>query len=147
MLERSSSAVGPKIAVLYYRAHHLSGNTGFVEDLCTAIEAAGGSALPVFTASLRSIDEGPLETLTQRGERMAELFAARHSLSEVALQARRIGTNVNQIAKAANQGQALPVDELRTYLVDADQLLRTAREVAGRIDVAVDELHDLGVVA
>ncbi|WP_029431061.1 cobaltochelatase subunit CobN [Blastococcus sp. URHD0036] len=63
VLERSSSAVGPKIAVLYYRAHHLSGNTGFVEDLCTAIEAAGGSALPVFTASLRSIDEGLLETL------------------------------------------------------------------------------------
>src|SRR3954454_4435479 len=63
VLERESSAVGPKIAVLYYRAHPRSGNPGFVEDLCAAIEAAGGSALPVFTASLRSIDEGLLETL------------------------------------------------------------------------------------
>ncbi|WP_409331364.1 cobaltochelatase subunit CobN [Trujillonella humicola] len=67
VLERPSSApsspAGPRIAVLYYRAHHLSGNTGFVEELCTAIEAAGGSALPVFTSSLRSIDEGLLETL------------------------------------------------------------------------------------
>src|SRR3954453_13247193 len=33
---------GPTVAVLYYRAHHLAGNTGFVEGLCAAIEDAGG---------------------------------------------------------------------------------------------------------
>jgi cobaltochelatase CobN len=46
-LERESRGSGPRIAVLYYRAHHLAGNTAFVEDLCGAVEAAGGQALPV----------------------------------------------------------------------------------------------------
>ena len=32
---------GPTIAVLYYRAQHLAGNTGYVEALCGAIEARG----------------------------------------------------------------------------------------------------------
>ena len=50
---------GPTVAVLYYRAHHLSGNTAFVEALCTAIEDAGGRALPVFTASLRTVEPEP----------------------------------------------------------------------------------------
>ncbi|MGY1770341.1 cobaltochelatase subunit CobN [Blastococcus sp. SYSU D00813] len=63
LLERRSAAGGPRVAVLYYRAHHLAGNTAFVEELCSAIEAAGGSPLPVFTSSLRSVDEGLLETL------------------------------------------------------------------------------------
>jgi cobaltochelatase CobN len=45
---------GPVVGVLYYRAHHMAGNTGFVETLCDAIESAGGQALPVFCASLRT---------------------------------------------------------------------------------------------
>ncbi|MBM9621831.1 cobaltochelatase subunit CobN [Streptomyces zhihengii] len=55
-LERTagSAAGGPLIAVLYYRAHHMSGNTGFVDTLCSAIEAAGGRALPLYVASLRA---------------------------------------------------------------------------------------------
>lgn len=42
---------GPLVAVLYYRAHHMSGNTGFVRTLCEQIEAAGGRARPLFVAS------------------------------------------------------------------------------------------------
>jgi len=95
--------------------------------------------------AMAASEDGPVETVTGRRRRMEELFAARHALAEVALQARRIGVNVNQVAKAANTGQELPVDAMRGYLVDADQLLRTAREVAGRIDVAIDELAALGV--
>ncbi|OEV09539.1 cobaltochelatase subunit CobN [Streptomyces nanshensis] len=45
---------GPAIAVLYYRAHHMSGNTGFVEALCRAVEDAGGRPLPLYVASLRA---------------------------------------------------------------------------------------------
>ncbi len=45
---------GPAIAVLYYRAHHMSGNTGFVSVLCDAIEDAGGRASPLYVASLRA---------------------------------------------------------------------------------------------
>ncbi|SOE03054.1 cobaltochelatase subunit CobN [Blastococcus haudaquaticus] len=76
VLERSSTADGPRIAVLYYRAHHLSGNTGFVEDLCRAIEDAGGTALPVFTASLRSVDPGLLETLRGADAMIVTVLAA-----------------------------------------------------------------------
>jgi len=48
----------PTVGVVFYRAHALSGNTGFVDTLCTAVEAAGGNALPVYTASLRAVDDG-----------------------------------------------------------------------------------------
>src|SRR4029079_834527 len=32
---------GPTVAVLYYRAQQVAGNTAYVEALCTAIEDAG----------------------------------------------------------------------------------------------------------
>ncbi|WP_172672822.1 cobaltochelatase subunit CobN, partial [Mycobacterium tuberculosis] len=47
---------GPTIAVLYYRAQHLAGNTGYVEALCRAIEDAGGRPLPLYCASLRTAE-------------------------------------------------------------------------------------------
>ncbi|WP_331449378.1 cobaltochelatase subunit CobN [Streptomyces prasinus] len=45
---------GPTVAVLYYRAHHMSGNTAFVHALCDAVENAGGRPLPLYVASLRA---------------------------------------------------------------------------------------------
>lgn len=63
ILERPSRAEGPVIGILYYRAHHLSGNTNFVHTLADQIEAAGGRALPIYCASLR----------TREPEMMAEL--------------------------------------------------------------------------
>ena len=56
----STNDDGPTIAVLYYRAQHLAGNTGYIEALCGAIEDAGGQALPVYCASLRTADAGLL---------------------------------------------------------------------------------------
>ncbi|MER6828132.1 cobaltochelatase subunit CobN [Streptosporangium sp. NPDC000563] len=54
---------GPVVGVLYYRAHHVAGNTAFVEVLCSAIEDAGARALPVYCASLRTAEPGLLEVL------------------------------------------------------------------------------------
>ncbi|MEU2156925.1 cobaltochelatase subunit CobN [Streptomyces sp. NPDC019396] len=54
---------GPTVAVLYYRAHHMSGNTAFVGTLCDAIEAAGGQALPLYVASLRAPEPELLDRL------------------------------------------------------------------------------------
>jgi len=51
------------VAVLYYRAHELAGNTGFVDTLCAAIEACGARARLVWCASLRTADPDLLETL------------------------------------------------------------------------------------
>jgi cobaltochelatase CobN len=77
LLERTArTASGPRVAVLYYRAHHLAGNTSFVESLCCAIEDAGGQALPVFTASLRTVDPGLLETLRTADAMVVTVLAA-----------------------------------------------------------------------
>ncbi|WP_183094232.1 cobaltochelatase subunit CobN [Nocardioides stalactiti] len=44
-----------RVGVLYYRAHHASGNTAFVHALCDAIDATGDAvAVPVFAGSLRA---------------------------------------------------------------------------------------------
>ncbi|MGC2656324.1 MAG: cobaltochelatase subunit CobN [Mycobacterium sp.] len=67
---------GPTIAVLYYRAQHLAGNIGYVEALCAAIEAAGGRALPVYCASLRTAESDLLETLTQADAMVVTVLAA-----------------------------------------------------------------------
>ncbi|MGW4832563.1 cobaltochelatase subunit CobN [Amycolatopsis japonica] len=67
VLEREpKSTGGPVVAILYYRAHHLSGNTEFVHALADAVEDAGGRALPIHCASLR----------TREPEMMAELAKA-----------------------------------------------------------------------
>ncbi|MFC6803309.1 cobaltochelatase subunit CobN [Deinococcus caeni] len=47
----------PAVGILLYRAHALSGNTGFIDALVTALDDAGADALPVFTTSLRDTDE------------------------------------------------------------------------------------------
>ncbi|KIH96924.1 cobalamin biosynthesis protein CobN [Streptomonospora alba] len=49
------SAEAPTVAVVFYRAHELSGNTDFVDTLCHAIADAGGAPLPVFSGSLRGL--------------------------------------------------------------------------------------------
>ncbi|MDK3256624.1 cobaltochelatase subunit CobN [Blastococcus capsensis] len=67
---------GPTVAVLYYRAHHLAGNTGFVEALCGAIEDAGGRALPIFTSSLRSVPPELLDTLRAADALVVTVLAA-----------------------------------------------------------------------
>ncbi|NUP42475.1 MAG: cobaltochelatase subunit CobN, partial [Streptomyces sp.] len=46
----------PTVAVLFYRAHELAGNTAFVDTLCAAVEARGANALPVYCGSLRGAD-------------------------------------------------------------------------------------------
>jgi len=67
---------GPTIAVLYYRAQHLAGNTGYIEALCRAIENAGGRPLPVFCASLRTADAGLLDLLGTADAMVTTVLAA-----------------------------------------------------------------------
>ncbi|MCB0951070.1 MAG: cobaltochelatase subunit CobN, partial [Mycobacterium sp.] len=71
-----SEATGPLIAVLYYRAQHLAGNTGYVEALCDAIENAGGTPLPVFCASLRTAEPELLEVLGTADALVTTVLAA-----------------------------------------------------------------------
>lgn len=54
---------GPRVAVLFYRAQHLAGNTAYVGALCHAIDAAGGQPVPIYAASLRTPEPELLELL------------------------------------------------------------------------------------
>ncbi|MDT5285783.1 MAG: cobaltochelatase CobN, partial [Mycobacterium sp.] len=71
-----SDVDGPTIAVLFYRAQHLAGNTAYIESLCQAIESVGGRALPVYCASLRTPAAELLDTLTTADAMVVTVLAA-----------------------------------------------------------------------
>nr|WSX73901.1 cobaltochelatase subunit CobN [Streptomyces sp. NBC_00899]WSX80034.1 cobaltochelatase subunit CobN [Streptomyces sp. NBC_00899] len=66
----------PTVAVLFYRAHELSGNTGFVDTLCAAVEARGANALPVYCGSLRGADPALYELLGRADVIVATVLAS-----------------------------------------------------------------------
>ncbi|MFE7573695.1 cobaltochelatase subunit CobN [Streptomyces sp. NPDC057521] len=66
----------PTVAVLYYRAHHMSGNTAFIETLCRAVEAEGAKALPLYVASLRAPEPELIETLRAADAIVTTVLAA-----------------------------------------------------------------------
>ncbi|HWW78690.1 MAG TPA: cobaltochelatase subunit CobN [Steroidobacteraceae bacterium] len=47
----------PVVGIAFYRAHRMSGNLRFVDALVAALERRGMRALPVFTSSLRALNE------------------------------------------------------------------------------------------
>jgi cobaltochelatase CobN len=53
----------PTVGVVFYRAHELSGNTAFIDDLCDAVERSGANARPIYCSSLRSLRTGSGEGL------------------------------------------------------------------------------------
>ncbi|MEU7854184.1 cobaltochelatase subunit CobN [Nonomuraea sp. NPDC049141] len=76
-LERTArSESGPVVGVLYYRAHHVAGNTAFVETLCQAVEDKGGRALPIFCSSLRTAEAGLLDLLRTADALVVTVLAA-----------------------------------------------------------------------
>lgn len=77
VLERAAHpGDGPTVAVLFYRAQYLAGNTAYIEALCEAIENAGGEALPVFCASLRTADAALIELLGSADALITTVLAA-----------------------------------------------------------------------
>lgn len=66
----------PTVAVLYYRAQHLAGNTKYVDALCAAIEAKGARALPIFCASLRTAPDDLIELLGTADALVVTVLAA-----------------------------------------------------------------------
>ena len=72
----SARGDGPTVAVLYYRAHHMAGNTAFVETLCRAVEQRGARALPLFTASLRTAPDELLAQLREADALIVTVLAA-----------------------------------------------------------------------
>lgn len=56
-------ARAPRVAVVYYRAQHLAGNTAYVEALCEGLARAGAEPVPLFSASLRQPEQALLDEL------------------------------------------------------------------------------------
>ncbi len=55
---RQADLSKPTAAVLFYRAHRMSGNTAFVDKLIEALQNKGMNALCIFTSSLKSKEDG-----------------------------------------------------------------------------------------
>jgi cobaltochelatase CobN len=53
----------PTVGIVFYRAHLLSGNTQFVDDLADALEQRGVNAVAVYCYSLRPGGDGRVEAL------------------------------------------------------------------------------------
>ena len=66
----------PVVAVVFYRAHELSGNTAFVDTLCGALAERGATPRPVFCASLRSADSQLTELLSPADAVITTVLAA-----------------------------------------------------------------------
>ena len=73
-------ATGPRIGILYYRAHQASGNTAFVHALADAVEAIGSrpaaTAVPIFCSSLRGAPADLLATLATLDALVVTVLAA-----------------------------------------------------------------------
>jgi cobaltochelatase CobN len=69
-------ADSPVIAVVFYRAHELAGNTAFVDTLCAALAQRGATPLPVFCGSLRSAETGLADLLAPAQAVITTVLAA-----------------------------------------------------------------------
>jgi cobaltochelatase CobN len=56
--ERQADPLKPTAAILFYRAHRMSGNTAFIDTLAQALQAQGVNALCIFTSSLKAKEAG-----------------------------------------------------------------------------------------
>ncbi|MFC5730497.1 MULTISPECIES: cobaltochelatase subunit CobN [Nocardioides] len=76
--QTAASAEEPvRVGVLFYRAHHASGNTGFVHALCDAIDATGEAVgVPVFAGSLRAAPDDLYESLGSLDALVVTVLAA-----------------------------------------------------------------------
>ncbi len=56
--ERQADSTRATAAVLFYRAHAMSGNTAFIDALSDALDAQGLNALCIYTSSLKAMENG-----------------------------------------------------------------------------------------
>ncbi|MHB1593639.1 MAG: cobaltochelatase subunit CobN [Streptosporangiaceae bacterium] len=66
----------PTVAIVFYRAHAVSGNTAFVDALADALEARGANARAVFCGSLRSASQEVYDRLAGADAVVVTVLAA-----------------------------------------------------------------------
>lgn len=97
MAERPSDR--PRVGVLYYRAHEISGNHAFAHALCDAIDATGAAVgVPVFAGSLRSAPD--------------ELYDALGTLDALVVTVLAAGGSVPAASSAGGDDEAWDVERM-----------------------------------
>ncbi len=80
LVERPTAPSGAdraRVGVLFYRAHHASGNTAFAHALCDAIDATGEAVgVPIFAGSLRSAPDELFDALGTLDSLVVTVLAA-----------------------------------------------------------------------
>ncbi|KAA1416769.1 cobaltochelatase subunit CobN [Nocardioides humilatus] len=77
IVERPAVSASVRVGVLFYRAHHASGNTDFVHALCDAIDATGQAvAVPIFAGSLRAAPDELFDLLGELDSLVVTVLAA-----------------------------------------------------------------------
>ena len=90
----------PRVGVLYYRAHEVSGNAGFAHALADAIDATGEAVgVPVFAGSLRSAPD--------------ELYDALGTLDALVVTVLAAGGTTPAGASAGGDDEAWDVERMR----------------------------------
>jgi cobaltochelatase CobN len=100
MAERSTTGTDlPRVGVLYYRAHEMSGNDAFAHALADAIDATGEAVgVPVFAGSLRSAPD--------------ELYAALGTLDALVVTVLAAGGSTPAAASAGGEDEAWDVERM-----------------------------------
>ncbi|MEJ8277986.1 cobaltochelatase subunit CobN [Pseudonocardia spirodelae] len=75
-LDDAGTGDGPTVAVLFYRAQFLAGNTAYVAELCAQLVAKGARPLPIWCASLRQAPPELLATLRRADALVVTVLAA-----------------------------------------------------------------------
>src|SRR6478609_5981027 len=89
----------PRVGVLYYRAHEISGNNAFAHALCDAIDATGqATGVPIFAGSLRSAPD--------------ELYDALGTLDALIVTVLAAGGSVPAGASAGGDDEAWDVERM-----------------------------------
>ena len=95
-----SSATGPRVGILYYRAHEASGNAAFAHALADAVDATGEAVgIPVFAGSLRSAPD--------------ELFEALGTLDALVVTMLAAGGSTPAAASAGGEDEAWDVERMQ----------------------------------
>ena len=82
--DQQADPARPTVGLLFYRAHLLSGNTGFVDALLEALNAAGVNGLAVYTSSLKALENGvPAALALMQGRVDAVISTLSFALGEV----------------------------------------------------------------
>ncbi|MFF3867733.1 cobaltochelatase subunit CobN [Micromonospora sp. NPDC001898] len=100
----------PRIGVLYYRAHEVSGNNAFAHELADAIDATGKAVgVPIFVSSLRAAPD--------------ELFTELATLGAIIVTVLAAGGSKPATASAGGDDESWNVERLRALDVPVLQAL------------------------